>query len=186
MGSLSLLQGIFLTQESNQGLLHHRKILYQLSYEGSPRTYTLTKAPHPNYYPTPDEPLFPDYSSNLKTNLGFSPSLRQTSRYVTNKSLNTLLVYVCAASLLSIAKPNLGGRIHFISQGDYNISQIFPHNIRSLVSQMVKNLPVIQETQFQSLGQEDPLEKGTATHSSVLAWRILWTEKPDGLQSMGS
>ena len=73
------------------------------------------------------------------------------------------------ASLLSIAKPNLGGRIHFISQGDYNISQIFPHNVRFLVSQMVKNLPVIQETRFQSLGQEDPLEKGKATHSSVLA-----------------
>ena len=54
------------------------------------------------------------------------------------------------------------------------------------MSQMVKNLPVIQETQFQSLGQEDPLEKGTATHSSVLAWRIPRTEKPDGLRSMGS
>jgi len=73
------------------------------------------------------------------------------------------------ASLLSTAKPNLGGRIHFISQGDYNISQIFPRNVRFLVSQMVKNLPVIQETRFQSLGQEDPLEKGKATHSSVLA-----------------
>ena len=79
-------------------------------------------------------------------------------------------------SLLSIAKRNLGGKIHFISQGDYNISQIFPHNVRFLVSQMVKNLPVIQETWFQSLGQEDPLEKGKATHSNVLAWRIPWAE----------
>ena len=51
---------------------------------------------------------------------------------------------------------------------------------------MVKNLPVVQETRVQSLGQEDPLEKGMATHSSILAWRILWTEEPGGLQSMGS
>ena len=55
----------------------------------------------------------------------------------------------------------------------------------SLVAQMVKNLPAIQETQVQSLGQEDPLEKGMATHSSI-AWRIPWTEEPGGLQSMGS
>ena len=48
---------------------------------------------------------------------------------------------------------------------------------------MVKNLPAMQEDQ--SLGQEDPLEMGVATHSNILAWRVLWTEKPDGLQSMG-
>ena len=51
---------------------------------------------------------------------------------------------------------------------------------------MVKNLPVMQETQVQSLGCEDPLEKEMATHSSSLAWRIPWTEEPDRLQSMGS
>ena len=51
---------------------------------------------------------------------------------------------------------------------------------------MVKNLLALQETQVRSLGQEDPLEKGMATHSSILAWRILWTEEPGGLQSMGS
>ena len=56
----------------------------------------------------------------------------------------------------------------------------------SLVAQTVKNLPVIQETCVQSLGQEDPLEKGTATHSSILAWRIPWIEDPGGLQSTGS
>ena len=53
-------------------------------------------------------------------------------------------------------------------------------------TQMVKNPPVIQETQVQSLSWEDPLEKGKATHSSILAWRIPWTEEPGGLQSMGS
>ena len=51
----------------------------------------------------------------------------------------------------------------------------------SLVAQMVKNLPAMQEICIQSLGQEDPLEKGTAFHSSILAWRISWSEKPGGL-----
>ena len=55
----------------------------------------------------------------------------------------------------------------------------------SLVAQTVNNLPATQETQIQSLGWEDPLEKGLATHSSILAWRIPWTEEPGGLQSMG-
>jgi len=56
--------------------------------------------------------------------------------------------------------------------------------VRFLVAQMVKNLPVMQETCVRFLGQEDPLEKGMAHHSSILAWRIPWTEKPGRLQSM--
>ena len=56
----------------------------------------------------------------------------------------------------------------------------------SLMAQTVKNLPAMQETWVQSLGQEDPLEKGMATHSSILSWRIPWTEGPGGLQSMQS
>ena len=62
---------------------------------------------------------------------------------------------------------------------------IFSIKQNSLEAQMVKNLPVVQETWVQSLGQEDPLEKGTATHSSILFWRIPQTEEPGGLQSMG-
>ena len=54
------------------------------------------------------------------------------------------------------------------------------------MTQMVKNLPAMQETWVQSLGQEDPLEKVIATHSGILAWRIPWTEEPGKLQSMGS
>ena len=50
---------------------------------------------------------------------------------------------------------------------------------------MVKNLPAVQETQVQSLGQKDPLEKEMATYSSILAWKIPWTEEFSGLQSMG-
>ena len=56
----------------------------------------------------------------------------------------------------------------------------------SLMAQMVKNLPAMWETWVRSLGGEDPLEKRMATHSSILAWRILWTEEPGGLQSVGS
>ena len=56
----------------------------------------------------------------------------------------------------------------------------------SLVAQTVKNRPAMWETWVQSLGWEDPLKKGKATHSSILAWRIPWTEKPGGLQSMRS
>ena len=56
----------------------------------------------------------------------------------------------------------------------------------SLVAHVVKCLPAMWETWVQSLDQEDPLEKGMATHSSILTWRIPWTEEPGGLQSMGS
>ena len=60
-----------------------------------------------------------------------------------------------------------------------------PFSWVSLVAQMLKNLPAMQETQIQSLNQEDPLEKGMATQSSILAGEIPWTEEPGGLQSMG-
>ena len=58
-------------------------------------------------------------------------------------------------------------------------------SLTSLVAQMVKHLPTMQETQVQSLGWEDPLEKKMATHSSTLAWKIPWTEEHCRLQSMG-
>ena len=61
-----------------------------------------------------------------------------------------------------------------------------PFSWASLVAQMVKNLPAMQETHVRSLGQEEPLEKGMATHSNILALRIPWTGEPGGLQSMGS
>ena len=71
---------------------------------------------------------------------------------------------------------------------NYDYLRIFRsviHVRASLVDQKVKNLPAVQETWVQSLGQEDSLEKGMATHSSRFAWRIPWTEEP-GIQSMGS
>ena len=57
--------------------------------------------------------------------------------------------------------------------------------LASLVAQLVKNLPAAWETWVRSLGWEDPLEKGMATHPSILVWEITWTEEPGGLQSMG-
>ena len=57
--------------------------------------------------------------------------------------------------------------------------------LTSLVAQMVKHLPTMQETWVRSLGGEDPLEKEMATHSSTLAWKIPWTKEPGRLQSMG-
>ena len=61
----------------------------------------------------------------------------------------------------------------------------FCSNLVSLVAQMVKNLPAVQQTRVQSLGREDPLEKEMGIHSSILAWKIPWTEEPGALQSMG-
>ena len=84
-----------------------------------------------------------------------------------------------------------------VFEGDRNCWLIFCGNLClwnrtrsifevSLVAQMAKNLPAMQETRVQSLGQEDPLEKATAVRSSILAWRIPWMEEPGELQSMGS
>ena len=71
------------------------------------------------------------------------------------------------------------------SAGD-GIGYPLQYSWASLVTQTVKNPPAMWEIWVQSLGWEDPLEKGMATHSSILAWRIPWTEEPGRLQSMGS
>ena len=76
--------------------------------------------------------------------------------------------------MLLVMDPHLSGQ--GLAQG----------NRASLVAQMVMNLPATWETRVQSLDQEDSLEKQMATHSSILAWRIPWTEEPHRLQSMGS
>ena len=82
----------------------------------------------------------------------------------------------------------------FLTQDSYFREWFFKASLKqeldltraSLVAQTVKNLPAVQETQVQSLGQEDSLEKGVATHFGILAWRIPWTEEPGGLKSMRS
>ena len=67
-----------------------------------------------------------------------------------------------------------------------SISQFIPPFLleAALVAQLVKNLPAIQDTPVPFLGQEDPLEEGMAVHSSILAWRIPWTKKPDGSKGL--
>ena len=116
VGCHFILQGTFLTQVLNLGLLHCRQILYQLSYEGSTHS-----------------PLALTRRTYLAKTLTFKSSVRA-----------------------------------------------------SLVAQRLKRLPAMQETWVQFLGREDSLEKEMATHSSILAWRIPWTEEPGGLQSTGS
>ena len=78
---------------------------------------------------------------------------------------------------------NAWGALLVFSGWGPGIVEVLKHQV-SLVAQMVKNLPTMQEIWVSSLGQEDSLEKGMATHSSIPAWRILWTEEPDGVQSM--
>ena len=80
------------------------------------------------------------------------------------------------SNLLSDIFPSLA----FITFWDNEFSRLNP-TVASLVAQMVKNLSAMQETLVQSLGWEDPLEKGIATHSSILAWRIPWMEEPGKL-----
>ena len=80
----------------------------------------------------------------------------------------------------------MGCRLCSHTESDTNERLSSSSSRASLVAQIVKNLPAMQETQVRSGGLEDPLKKGMATHSSILAWRISWTKEPGGLQSMGS
>ena len=112
--------------------------------------------------------------------------------------------YTCGKMVLRIISAELSP-LHYIIQektspflyrtkrsvGDFLLnkqsnSTFLTSELASLVAQLVKSLPAMQETQDRSLGREDPLEKGMATHSSILAWRIPSTEKPGRLQAMGS
>ena len=123
VGCCSLLQGIFLTQGLNPGLLHCTQTLYCLSYQGIPKRLIL-------YYPACSEK-------------------------------NIILHRKETMSLVRL-----------------NYAQ---YRWASQVAQMVKSLPAMQKTWVWSLGWEDPQEKGTATHSSILAWRIPWTVESDWL-----
>ena len=79
-------------------------------------------------------------------------------------------------------------KLDFTETKKFSASKGTIHKVKeaSLVAQSVKNLPAVQETWVRSLGWEDPLEKEMATDSSILAWKIPWTEEPGGLQFMGS
>ena len=94
-----------------------------------------------------------------------------------NTWINSTLTTILFPSIYTFEKPD------FQSASWFTLCQL---QCSSLVAHMVKCLPVMQNTQVQSLGQEDPLEKEMAIHSSTLAWKILWTEEPGRLPSMGS
>ena len=104
--------------------------------------------------------------------------------------------FACFTQVVVVGKPgpNVAVIVFYEGQGSRwqetkastQSKQSFPVFTRaSLVAQTVKYLPAMQEIQVQFLGWEDLLEKGMATHSSILAWRISWTEEPGELQSMG-
>ena len=113
--------------------------------------------------------------------LHYLPEFAQTHVHWVNDAIKT------SPPLLPTSSPALNLSQH---QGLFPLSQLVPSGGQSigasaLVVQMVKNLPVRQETWVQSLGWEDPLEEGMATHFSILAWRIPWKEEPGGLLSLG-
>ena len=185
VGGLSLLQEIVPTQGSNPDLPHCRQILYQLSHKGSPRILEWVAF------------LFSSGSSQPRDLTGVSLiaggfftnwAIREAPDY-TNWCVNHFFRMYCMQKTSST--------IYKIRLSVYKGS--LPHHRRILlaancllikwdlpVAQMVKNLPVMQETRVRSLGWEDPLEKGMAMHSSILACRIPWTEEPGELQSVGS
>ena len=90
-----------------------------------------------------------------------------------------LLALFITKKQLSNSSDYVGNKLKYVVEISYTYFQL------GFLSQMVRNSPTMQETRVQSLSQEDPLEKGMATHSTILAWRISWTEDPGGLQVWG-
>ena len=123
--------------------------------------------------------------SRGKSSFTFSVFILLCGRFLYFRRLRPGSGAVLAASLWTTFSFSINKLPHQILY-PLSFRQPFKPHRASLVAQMVKNLPTMQETWVQSLGWEDCLEKGMATHSSILAWRIPRTEEPGGLQSMGS
>ena len=96
-----------------------------------------------------------------------------------------LVAQPCPALCDSMESSPPGSSVYGILQARILDWVVIPFSGASLVAQRLKHLPAMRETRVRSLGQEDPLEKEMATHSSTLAWRIPWREEPGRLQSMG-
>ena len=101
----------------------------------------------------------------------------------------TLHVYAWLSGTTLVSRAMQRGSAIPLLQGSNFSLSLFLFELRfscpSLVAQLIKNLPAVQEMQVRSLGWEDPVEKEMATHSSILTWKISWTEEPGGLQSTG-
>ena len=113
-------------------------------------------------------------------------SLQSRIRYCTKIAKVLLLLLPAAGKESPFSAGDLGSTPGLGRSPGKGIGYTLQYSWASLVAQMVKNPPAMQETWVRSLGWEDPLEKEMATHCSILAWRILWTEEPGRLQSMGS
>ena len=148
--------GVFPSQGSNPDLPHFRKILYQLNHQGSPRilewvAYSFSRG-----------------SSQPRNRTGVS--------CIAGRLFTSLLGFPHSSagkeSTFNAGDPSsIPGLGRSLGEGiDYPLQ----YSWASLVAQLVKNLPAMLETWVQSLGWEDPLEKGKATHSSIMAWRIPW------------
>ena len=169
VGSLSLLQGIFPTQGSSPGLPYCRWILYQLSHKGSPLNaykqsiYCFTWGKHQAYRFIIHEVI-------------------KLSRFVSSENQNKLCVIcvghmlmLCDSSQIAICGFPILPALFLVAYGTSQLALV------------AKNPPAMQEQQktwVRSLGQEDPLEEGMATHSSILPWRVPWTEEPGRLESI--
>ena len=102
---------------------------------------------------------------------------RRRTKY--NSRFEEVVRHKGSGKTMSVVKPGYGWMCHSVTHWREVVWD-------SLVAQMVKNLPAMQETWVRFLGWEDPLEKGMAIHSSIFAWKIPWTEEPGELQFMGS
>ena len=174
VGSLSLLQGIFPTQGSNPGFPHCRQIPYQLSHKGSPGILERKK-----------ESEVAQSCSTLWVPMdSYSPwgvleSVAISFSRGSSWPKNETLVSHTAGRYFTL----------WATREALRVLEWIAYSFSSGSSQSrdwTQNLLAMQETWVQSLDWEDPLEKEMATHSSILAWRIPWTEEPGGLQSMGS
>ena len=161
VGSLSLLQGIFPTQGLNPGLLHCRRILYQLSQKGNPGTLEWVACPFSSVSSWPRNwTRVSCTAGGFFTNWAIREALKFWTLFWIFHFVNVLHPSFLTFDIIS--KP-------FICCWKKGAS---------LVAQLVKNLPAMQKTQVLSLSQEDFLEKGVATHFSILAWRTPRTEHP--------
>ena len=124
------------------------------------------------------------YSIKIEFSLCFSFELarhKKTALQYIFRCINTIFVQTSV-----INAGDLGSIPGWESSPEEGIGYPLQYSWTSLVAQMVKSQPAMRETWVRPLGWEDPLEEGMATHSSILAWRIPWTEEPGGLQSMRS
>ena len=115
--------------------------------------------------------------------------------FTVHPTMNTPKIWFLGIRFLRIALKSQHSLVGTVFQNRQEINLLIPEQGRawailvmgiSLVAWRLKRLPTTRETWVRSLGREDPLEKEMATHSSILGWRIPWTEEPDGLQSVGS